>query len=353
MDINANKQTQEDCLISLKLQPELSAQLKGQSIAVIGGTGFVGTWIAELVAIINDKFEGNITLELLGRSTALWATKHPHLCRDDIVLRTQDVRSPFSLREDTTLVIYAAGIADPSIHASDAYKVYQTNVVGIENALHSASRLPRIARFLNISSGLAAAGSTTDAISERNIGILDFTRIQNMYAQSRRTAESLACIFGAQYRVPITTARAFTFIGPYQSIDAPWAINNFIRDAINGNNIRIRGDGSTRRGYLYGSDVAVWLLKIAVAGGNGDIYNVGGGEVISHSEVAEALVKLCKNKLDIVFTGRSTVLDRKHDFFPDLTYGKSSLNLEQAFNVSLSLERSMQWHSKDTPNQKK
>ena len=352
MNINVNKQIEEDCLSSLKLQIGLVEQLKGQSITAIGGTGFIGTWIAELVAIINDTFDGNITLELLGRSTSLWASKHPHLCRDDIILRVQDVRSPFSIREDTTLVIYAAAIADPSIHASDPYKVYQTNVGGIENALHAASRLPRIARFLNISSGLAVAGSTTEAISERNIGILDYTRIQNMYAQSRRTAESLACIFAAQFRIPVITARAFTFIGPYQSVDAPWAINNFIRDTINGNDIRIRGDGSTRRSYLYGSDAAVWLLKIAVAGKNGDIYNVGGEEAISHSEVAHALVKLCKKKPDIVFTGKSASVDRKYDFFPDLSYGKSSLNLKQAFNMKLSLERSMLWHSKNILSQK-
>ena len=69
--------------------------------------------------------------------------------------------------------------------------------------------------------------------------------------------------------------------------------------------------------------------------------------------MAHALVKLCKKKFDVVFTGQSAVLDRKHDFFPDLTYGKSSLNLEQAFNVSLSLERSIQWHSNDTLSQEK
>jgi nucleoside-diphosphate-sugar epimerase len=352
VNITATKQIEEDCLSSLKLQPGLVAQLKGQSITVIGGTGFVGTWIAELVAIMNDTFDANISLELLGRSTTLWATKHPHLCRGDIILSAQDVRSPFSLPEQTTLVIYAAAIADPSIHATDPYKVYQTNVGGIENALHAATRLPLISRFLNVSSGLAAAGSIAEAVTERDVGILDFTRIQNMYGQSRRTAESLACIFGAQHRIPITTARAFTFIGPYQSIDAPWAINNFIRDAIYGNNIRIRGDGSTRRSYLYGSDAAVWLLKIAVAGENGDIYNVGGEEVISHSEVAQVLAKLCKNKPDIVFTGQSASLDRKHDFFPDLSLVKSSLDLKQAFNMSLSLERSIQWHSKEILSQK-
>ena len=53
-----------------------------------------------------------------------------------------------------------------------------------------------------------------------------------------------------------------------------------------------------------------------------------------------------KYKPDIVFTGTSAALDRKSDFFPDLSLVKSSLALKQAFNISLSLERSIQWHSK-------
>ena len=79
---------------------------------------------------------------------------------------------------------------------------------------------------------------------------------------------------------------------------------------------------------------------------NGEIYNVGGEEVISHSEVAYVLSKLCKNNPDEVFIGKSGVLDRKNDFFPDLSLIKSSLAHIQAYNMSLSLERLIQWHSK-------
>jgi len=345
MAVNINKQIEEDCISSLNLQSDLVLQLKGESIAVIGGTGFIGSWIAELVAVINDKFDGNIRLELLGRSAKIWTVSHPHLSRDDITVTSQDVRSPFSLGNHTTLVIYAAGIADSRVHSSDPYKVYQTNVTGLENTLKAATRLPLIRRFLNISSGLAAAGSRSDAISESDIGIINHTRIHNMYAQSRRTAESIACIFSDQHRIPITTARAFTFIGPYQSIAAPWAINNFMRDGLSGNNIRIRGDGQTRRSYLYGSDAGVWILKIATAGQNGEIYNVGGEEPISHSKVAQVLSKLYKKQPDLVFTGKLVDTGRNYDFFPDLSFGKSKLNLKQAFNTNLSLERTVQWYA--------
>jgi hypothetical protein len=63
----------------------------------------------------------------------------------------------------------------------------------------------------------------------------------------------LVSAFASQYRIPVSTARAFTFVGPFQALDAPWALNNFMRDALSGQDIRLHGDGTTRRSYLYGS----------------------------------------------------------------------------------------------------
>ncbi|MDA9281294.1 NAD(P)-dependent oxidoreductase [Pseudomonadales bacterium] len=334
----------EDCLKSLELNAEFVPQIRGQRLAVIGGTGFIGSWIAELVTLINDKYAGNIRLDLIGRSANSWQKKHPHLQRDDITVRELDVRSPFALADDTTLVIYAAAIADPRVHSSDPYQVYQTNVNGIDHALNAATRLPMIHQFVNVSSGLAVSGPKSESISERSIGVLDFTRIQNIYAETRRSAEAVACIYASQYRMPVVTTRAFTFIGPYQSIDAPWALNNFIRDALYGHDIRILGDGSTRRSYLYGSDAAVWLLKIAVSGQHGEVYNIGGESPISHADVANEVASLCDHKPRIVFTESSTASSRTYDFFPDVSFGRQALGLRQAFSTKQAIQRAMQWH---------
>ena len=49
--------------------------------------------------------------------------------------------------------------------------------------------------------------------------------------------------------------------------------------------IRIHGDGTTRRSYLYGSDAAAWLLKVLVAGReDNEVYNIGGSEPVSQGE---------------------------------------------------------------------
>lgn len=338
----------QDCLASLNLQPELARRLKGHRIAVIGGTGFAGTWLAETVAALNDVLGCGVHLDLLGRSTARWSTDHAHLAgRDDITLHTMDVRSFFELPKAVTLVLYAAGVADPRTHASDPYRVHETTLHGMAHALAAAARLELLQRFVNISSGLVGGGDVPPTgLGETDLGLLDFTRVHNVYAEARRAAENLAGLYASQYRIPVSTARAFTFLGPYQPLDAPWAINNFMRDALSGNDIRLHSDGATRRSYLYGSDAAVWLLEMLVSGGDGEVYNLGGADPVSHADVAALVAERTVPAPPLSYKNQPDTLARRHDFFPDLQHVAATLGLRQAFSVESAIDRTMHWHAR-------
>ena len=337
----------KDCLKSLQLQPELQHRLAGHRIAVIGGTGFIGTWLAETVAALNDDLGCRVRLDLLGRSVDAWGRANPHLAgRDDIHLQTVDVRSSFELARDVSLVLFAAGIADPRVHASDPFRVYETVLSGMMHALAATARLELLHRFVNISSGLVLGGQLQQkALRETDIGVLEFARVHNVYAESRRGSECLANLYASQYRIPVSTARAFTFFGPFQPLDAPWALNNFIRDALAGNDIRLHDDGATRRSYIYGSDAAAWLLKILLDGLDGDVYNLGGGEPISHAEVAHIVAENTVPNPQLVYKSQLTNDGRRHDFSPDLLHVQSALGLRQAFDIRTAVERTMHWHA--------
>jgi dTDP-glucose 4,6-dehydratase len=338
----------QDCLASLQRQPELSQRLLKHRIAVIGGTGFVGTWLAETITALNDELGGDTRVDLLGRSAASWKKEHPHLAdRQDIQLRSVDVRSPFDLPSDVTLVLFAAGIADPRIHASDPFRVHETALQGITHTLVASTRLESLQRVVNISSGLVLGAHTgQQAMRETDIGVLDFTRVHNVYAESRRAAENLVSLYVNQHRLPVTTARAFTFIGPFQPLDAPWALNNFMRDALSGNDIRLHDDGTTRRSYLYGSDVAVWLLKMLIDGRNGEIYNLGGAQAASHTEVATMVAQHMAPTPKLIYKSQPAANGRRQDFLPDLSHIQSTLNVSQTFDVATAIERTMQWHAR-------
>jgi dTDP-glucose 4,6-dehydratase len=340
------RQLRDDCLASAAALPDLAQRLKGHRVAVVGGTGFSGTWLAEMIAALNDEGSGNAHLHLIGRTPAKWAAQHPHLKREDISLQAADVRSPFELPRDTTLVLFAAGIADPRVHASEPQRVFQTTVYGLDNTLAAAGRLEDIERFVNLSSGLVAGGGLPSrALTEGDIGPLDFTRFHNLYAEARRAAESLACGHAGQYRLPVSTVRAFTFLGPYQALDAPWAMNNFIRDALSGHEIRVHGEGTSRRSYLYGSDVAAWLLQACLAGQDGAAYNLGGDRPLSHAEAAAWVGARSNPSPQIILKSRQKADGRSHDFFPDLEHTTKALGTRVVIDVGTAIERTMRWHA--------
>jgi nucleoside-diphosphate-sugar epimerase len=218
---------------------------------------------------------------------------------------------------------------------------------GMKHSLEAATRLEFLQRFVNLSSGLVLGEQMqSTALSEGNIASLDFTRVHNVYAESRRSAENLSNLYASQFRIPTSTARAFTFLGPYQSLDAPWAANNFIRDALTGNDIRIHGAGATRRSYLYGSDVASWLLRILIDGQDGEVYNIGGQNPVSHEAMAKMTASLTVPSPKLSYKSQSARLGRCHDFFPDVSKAKLMLGLSQAFDTEYAVRRTMQWHAR-------
>ena len=63
-----------DCLIASNIQPEVRSKLSKQHISITGGTGFLGTWLAEMVATINDEYHLGISLDLYARNVSFKAT---------------------------------------------------------------------------------------------------------------------------------------------------------------------------------------------------------------------------------------------------------------------------------------
>ena len=112
-------EVRQDCLLACASQPQIRSKLGLQHIAVTGGTGFLGTWIAETVTALNDEHRLGITLDLYARNVNDWALKYPHLsARSDIHLKAQDVRSPFEFARSTNFVVHAAGIPNNRVHSS-------------------------------------------------------------------------------------------------------------------------------------------------------------------------------------------------------------------------------------------
>jgi nucleoside-diphosphate-sugar epimerase len=335
----------QDCLVATNSQPEVRAKLANSQIAVTGGTGFLGSWIAETVAVLNDEHHLGIQLALYARNTNDWARKYPHLSgRSDIRLHSQDLRSHFEFARDTRFVVHAAGIPNNRVHASDPLRIHQTTVLGINNALDAASQLSHLARFLNVSSCLVAGSpNRPGALKESEYFATPCGQLHTVYMEAKRAAEDLAAIYRSQFRMSVSTVRPFTFTGPYQELDAPWAINNFLRDILTGTEIRIHGDGSARRSYLYGSDAAWWTLAALALGADGQVYNVGSAQAVSHLELVKMLGGQVANKPRVALNTLPAKQPRQDDLFPDTSHSERSLGVTQTCSLEQALEKTYRW----------
>jgi dTDP-glucose 4,6-dehydratase len=318
-----------------------------QSIAVTGGTGFLGTWLAEMVVALNDVYGLSIALDLLARDVNEWAAKNPHLAsRSDITLRRQDVRTSFEFPKRTTLVIHAAGIPNNRVHSSDPLRVYQTTVDGINNTLDAAAKLDGLRRFVNVSSCLVAGTPTRPGpLSETDYFPIPAGALHSVYTDAKRSAESLAAIYRSQFRLPISTVRLFTLSGAYQELDRPWAMNSFFHDILTGREMRIHGDGSARRSYLYGSDAAWGILAALVRGVDGEVYNLGSGHVVSHLELATLIAQRVGTQARFALNtspGRTPALD---DLFPDVTATESRLGFHETVALEDTVDKTYRWFS--------
>ena len=336
----------QDCLFASVGQPDVRGKLGFQHIAVTGGTGFLGTWIAEMVAALNDEYRIGITLDLYARNVNDWVQKYPHLAmRGDLCLKSQDVRSSFEFARNTHFVVHAAGIPNNRVHSSDPLRVQQTTLLGLNNTLDAATQLDSLARFLNVSSCLVSGmPNRSGALTENEYFPIPCGQLHTVYVEAKRAAENLAAIYRSQFRMPISTIRPFTFAGPYQALDRPWAINNFLRDVLTGSDIRIHGDGRARRSYMYGSDAAWWTLAALANGVDGATYNVGSPTAVTHLELVKLIGERVSPKPRVVL---NTVPSKQglqdDDLFPDITNTYKCLGVAQTCSLEQTIDKTYRW----------
>ncbi len=323
------------------------ANLKNDVVVLTGGTGFIGTWIAGLIAFLNDYYAFNTQIILIAKNIEMFKRNRPSLAhRNDVRLMAADVRYLHELPTETNWLIHAAGTPDNRMHATHPLETMSVIGNGTLAVLRAVERCSNFKMLLNVSSGLIYGSQPLDhsQMSETFLGAPKCGTVSSAYAEAKRYAETLCHSSRSQSRIPIVTARPFAFMGPHQSIETPWALNNFINDALTGNTIRVLGDGKTVRSYMYASDMAFWLLTMLARGASGEIYNVGSPDAVSLYELAQLIVTECDMPLDIQLNASSSHLLQNTRFVPDVSFAKKQLSLSITVDVKAAIRRTIDWN---------
>lgn len=260
--------------------------LSGQRIFITGGTGFFGLWLLSALRVLHEQA---VCAEVcvLSRDPAAFLSRHPQF-RDQswlsfVVGNVRDFRIP---EQKFDLLLHAATETSMAAHANPM-RMFDDIVLGTRHVLDTA-QLCGVHRILLISSG-AVYGPQPPTLTHQP----DESQLAcnpslpgSAYGEGKRVMELMGAMLQQRTGIESITARCFAFCGPGLPLDGHFAIGNFVRDALFGKQITVQGDGSPMRSYLYGADLAVWLLYLLVNGQTGESYNVGSDEALSIKDLA-------------------------------------------------------------------
>ncbi|MGB8931144.1 MAG: NAD-dependent epimerase/dehydratase family protein [Anaeromyxobacteraceae bacterium] len=269
-------------------------RLEGARIFVTGGTGFFGAWLLESLLRAHDRLRLGLAVTVLTRDPEAFRRARPHLASHAALsLRRGDVLTLEPFGGDFTHVLHAATPASARINADAPRLMFETVVEGTRRVLEVTRRCGA-RRFLLTSSG-AVYGRQPPELShvpEEYAGAPDTCSPASAYGEGKRAAELLCAMAARAHGFDAIIARCFAFSGPYLPLDEHFAIGNFVRDALAGGPIRVGGDGTPRRSYLYGADLAYWLWSLLARGESARPYNVGSEREVSIAELAETVASV-------------------------------------------------------------
>lgn len=343
----AGERCAEDCARALGDPRNGLAGLQGATVLITGGTGFVGTWLAQSVAFLNDAFGFQMKVCLMATHPETLQKTAPHLAgRHDIRPIAQDVRNLMEIPGEVQFIVHAAGTPDSRFHASNPIRVLETYCMGTHAVFSAASRLPDLRNILHLSSGLVYGpqGQEGSPIHERMFSGFNPAVPGTVYVEAHRAAEGISAAFRSQAGLPITLARLFTFLGPFQLLDRPWAVNNFMRDALRGGPIRIQGDGETVRSFMYGADLAAWLLRLLAAGRTGVAYNVGSPVGIKLKDLASKIAEMVSPRPIVELNTLPQANVPRTAWVPDVTLIQNELRVPLTHDLDAALRRTIEWN---------
>lgn len=316
--------------------------VRGRRVFVTGGTGFFGTWLLETFAWANDRLRLDAELVALTRDPAAFARKAPHLAgHPAIVLIPGDVTSFAPPAGPFSFVVHAATVSGAVVE--DPVAMFDTVVGGTRKLLDAAVAWGADG-FLLTSSG-AVYGRQPPALAnvpEDHPGGPDPLSGNAAYAEGKRAAECLCGLFHRRHGLRAVVSRGFAFVGPHLPLDAHFAAGNFLRDGLAGGPVRVGGDGTPVRSYLYAADLAVWLWTMLVKGAGGRAYNTGSDEAVTIRELAGRVGAMCG--ADVVVARDAVPGVPAERYVPDVSRARAELGLDVWVPLTEAFARTASWH---------
>jgi len=319
-----------------------------KTILVTGGAGFIGS---NFVRHIYNKYPDyriivldaltyagsieNLPININGNSNerlSFWYGNVKNGELVDTLVSQSDIVAHFAAETHVTRSIY------------DNFLFFETDVLGTQTIANAVLKYrDRIERFIHISTS-EVYGTAQKELMDEDHPLMPMSP----YAAAKAGADRLVYSYWATYELPAVIIRPFNNYGPYQHLEK--ATPRFITSCILDEPIRVHGDGSAARDYIFVEDVckAVDIIMHAdIKKVKGEVFNVASEVHRSMLSVANDVVRMMgKGESLITFVG-----DRPGQVFRhtgDISKIKKVLNWQPKTAWEDGLAKTITWYKENT-----
>ena len=179
---------------------------------------------------------------------------------------------------------------DRSIKYSDDF--LRTNVFGVKVML-DAARKAEVKKFIQIGTD-EVYGSVLDGLSVET----DPLKPRSPYSSTKASGDLLALSYYSTYELPVTVVRSSNNFGPYQYPEK--VIPLFITNLVDDKKVPLYGEGANVRDWLYVKDNCSAIDVVMNKGKAGEIYNIGGGNLLTNKEITFKLLEAMGKEEDSI-----------------------------------------------------
>jgi UDP-glucuronate decarboxylase len=314
--------------------------LENKKILITGSTGLIGHYfIGFFYHSLNSKFPPK-KIDLVHK------TKLPNY------LKSLEKKKIFNfIKQDITkikfknqkydYIIHLSSYGQPLKFLSKPLETFELNTSVLKRLLEKTKKN---GSFLYLSTSEVYSGINKQNY-ENKIGTTNTNHIRACYIQSKLAGETLVNIFKKNFKLNAKSVRLCLAYGPGNKKDDKRVLYQFIEKALKKSKINMLDAGLNIRSYIYALDAVEMLINILFKG-KGDIYNIGGKEIISIKNLAKKISKLTKSKLfipkeiknSIGAPNRATVSIKKYE---DEFGKKILLPLEKGLKLTIDWQKKL------------
>ncbi len=266
---------------------------------ITGGAGFIGSNLVDKLISEGHKVTvlDNLTTGKLENVKHLQGNPNFQLVIGTIL----DGFLVDKLTERCDGIFHLAAAVGVELIVSQPLESLTTNIKGSEMVLEMAYRYNK--KVLITSTSEIYGKNTDGPLKEDEDRILGSPlKTRWSYSTAKAVDEMLAYVYWKEKNVPTVIVRLFNTVGPRQSGAYGMVLPRFVKQALEGNDITVYGNGKQSRCFLHVKDVVEAMPKlIDNAKAYGQVFNIGSQEEITIEALAKKVIEITGSRSKLVY----------------------------------------------------